>query len=107
MYPQPLGNLFTHRHRRIEAGHWILEDHADRTPPVLPRPPAGPSRRSLPSNNTLPPAYSPGGWGMRRIIERAVTLFPQPLSPTIPTFSPGLIAKLTPSTARTFPAFTL
>src|SRR5258708_3760456 len=31
MYPQPLGNLFTHCHRRIEAGHWILEDHADLT----------------------------------------------------------------------------
>src|SRR5436305_15282113 len=29
MYPQSLGNLFTHCHRWIETGHGILEDHAD------------------------------------------------------------------------------
>src|SRR5579863_4492715 len=35
---------------------------------------------------------------------RIVTLFPQPLSPTMPTTSPGKTSKLTPSTARTMPS---
>src|SRR5258708_4521505 len=38
------------------------------------------------------------------MIERAVTLLPEPDSPTIPSVSPGITLKLTPSTARTMPA---
>ena len=39
-----------------------------------------------------------------RNIERAVTLFPQPLSPTIPRVWPSHTSKLAPSTARTVPS---
>jgi len=41
--------------------------------------------------------------GSRRMIERAVTLLPQPLSPTMPSVAPRRSAKLTPSTARMMP----
>ena len=37
-------------------------------------------------------------------MERAVTLLPQPLSPTKPRVFPGWISKLTPATATTFPS---
>src|SRR4029450_3867948 len=37
-------------------------------------------------------------------IERAVTLLPQPLSPTMPRVAPGERSKLTPSTAFTVPS---
>src|SRR3954470_20131988 len=36
--------------------------------------------------------------------ESAVMLLPEPLSPTMPTVSPCITRKLTPSTARTVPA---
>src|SRR5574340_482515 len=41
-----------------------------------------------------------GSW---KIMDRAVTDFPQPLSPTRPSTSPFAISKLTPSTAWTSP----
>jgi len=50
-----------------------------------------------------PPTILPGG-GTRRIIERAVTLFPQPDSPTIPSVSPFLREKETSLTALTGPS---
>src|SRR5438046_1633230 len=37
-------------------------------------------------------------------IDRAVTLLPQPLSPTIPSVARGATSKLTPSTALTVPS---
>src|SRR5690348_4879724 len=40
----------------------------------------------------------------RRITDSAVTLLPEPDSPTRPSVSPGCTVKLTPSTARTTPA---
>src|SRR5262245_42485407 len=40
---------------------------------------------------------------MRRI-DRAVTLLPHPLSPTIPSVAPCAMSKLTPSTAFTVPS---
>ena len=39
--------------------------------------------RSMPSNRISPPTISPGGLSMSRMIERAVTLLPDPDSPTI------------------------
>ncbi len=39
----------------------------------------------------VPDFKKDGGDGSRRMIERAVTLFPLPDSPTIPTVSPLLI----------------
>ena len=38
------------------------------------------------------------------MIERAVTLLPEPDSPTMPSVSPAATVKLTPSTARTTPS---
>src|SRR2546425_2170968 len=46
----------------------------------------------------------PGGIGMRRMSERAVTVLPQPDSPTSPSVSPAASSKDTPSTARTTPS---
>jgi len=43
--------------------------------------------RSLPSNRMRPAAMRPAGLGSRRRIESAVTLLPQPLSPTKPKVS--------------------
>src|SRR5579885_2622806 len=40
---------------------------------------------------------------MRRMIESAVTLLPQPLSPTTPSTSPRSMCRLMPSTARAGP----
>ena len=45
----------------------------------------------------------PGRSTMRRI-DRAVTLFPQPLSPTMPRVRPAWSSKLAPSTALTVPS---
>ena len=56
-------------------------------------------RRSSPWNSADPPMTLPGGVGMRRMIERAVTLFPHPLSPTSPMKPPSFRSKLIPSTA--------
>src|SRR5688500_13616745 len=45
----------------------------------------------------------PGGCGTRPMIDSAVTLLPQPDSPTMPRVRPGSSLKSTPSTARTSP----
>src|SRR5699024_8600663 len=55
--------------------------------------------KSWPSNITFPPLISPGGLGIKRNKEVAVTLFPEPDSPTIPTFSFLFKEKPTPLTA--------
>ena len=43
--------------------------------------------------------------GSSRSNECAVTLLPQPDSPTSPSVSPGLMSNVTPSTARTTPSW--
>src|SRR3970040_501192 len=48
-------------------------------------------------------AMRPGGCGTRPMIESAVTLLPQPDSPTMPRVRPRSRRKSTPSTARTTP----
>ena len=55
-------------------------------------------KRSMPSNSTKPPVTRPGS-EISRMIEKLVTLLPQPDSPTIPNVSPRWIAYETPSTA--------
>src|SRR5262245_1585312 len=65
---------------------------------------AGSVRRSTPSNSTWPPAMRPGGCGTSPMIESALTLLPQPDSPTMPSVRPASSSKLTPSTARNSPA---
>ena len=61
------------------------------------------SRRSVPANLIWPETISPGGFGINLKTESAVTLFPEPLSPTIATVSPASTVKDTPSTALTIP----
>ena len=57
----------------------------------------------LPSKIISPSTIFPGGCGIRRSIDKAVTLLPEPVSPTIPRVSMTLRSKLTPSTAFTTP----
>src|SRR5688572_14522894 len=45
----------------------------------------------------------PGGCGMRPMMDSAVTLLPQPDSPTMPSVRPFSSLRSTPSTARTSP----
>src|ERR1700730_5181957 len=61
------------------------------------------ARRSTPSNRIFP-LILPGGSGMRRRTELAVTDLPQPLSPTIAIVSPASTVNDTPSTARFTPS---
>lgn len=60
--------------------------------------------RSSPRYNISPFTIRPAGLGTNRNIEREVTLFPLPDSPTIPRAWPFLRWKLPPSTALTTPA---
>jgi hypothetical protein len=50
------------------------------------------------------PASMRPGFATRRMIERLVTLLPQPDSPTSPMISPRSTWKSMPSTARTIPS---
>ena len=59
--------------------------------------------RSWPSNRISPPSIRPG-LAMSRMIDRLVTLLPQPDSPTRPMISPRSTWKSMPSTARTIPS---
>src|SRR5688572_5948686 len=61
---------------------------------------AGSSRRLRPSKLISPPAMRPGGCGISPMIDSAVTLLPQPDSPTMPSVRPDSTLKLTSSTAR-------
>src|SRR5215831_4716884 len=74
---------------------------------LLPRTARMPASSSLkrlrPSNTTSPLSMRPGGDGMRRMIDSAVTLLPEPDSPTSATVSPASMSKETLSTAVTLP----
>ena len=59
--------------------------------------------RSTPSRRMEPPTMRPGGSEIRRMSESAVTLLPQPDSPTIASVAPRPSEKDTPSTALTRP----
>src|SRR4249919_241265 len=59
--------------------------------------------RSTPSNRISPLSIRPGGFGIRRSTDSAVTLLPDPDSPTIASVSPGSRWNDTPSTAVTVP----
>src|SRR5262245_63255399 len=66
---------------------------------LLPAPPLLVGRRNQISPSTIRPGRS-----TILKIDRAVTLLPHPLSPTIPSVAPGFISKSTPSTAFTVPS---
>ncbi len=57
------------------------------------------------SKRASPSSIFPGGCGMSRRSESAVTLFPHPVSPTRPSVSPSARSKSTPSSAFTTPAY--
>ena len=56
-----------------------------------------------PSNRMRPSKISPGGMGMRRMTARAVTVLPEPDSPTSPKVSLRFTVKETRSTAVSLP----
>ena len=60
---------------------------------------------SLPWNRIFPLTILPGGSGIKRITERALTLLPEPLSPTRARVSPSFRFQFTPSTALTTPVW--
>src|SRR5690606_37126391 len=60
-------------------------------------------RRSTPSSSTVPLSMIAGGCGTRRVADRAVTLLPEPDSPTTASTSPRSMPKLTLLTALTTP----
>src|SRR5207237_9102978 len=63
--------------------------------------------RSLPLNIAVPLAMRPGGWGIRPRIDRVLTLWPEPGSPTIPSVSRGKTSYEMSSTAWTIPSSVL
>ena len=86
---------------RAVMGSWKM------TPMCLPRMPCMSVSlawtRSRPWNRISPSRIFPMGWGRRRTMDMAVTLLPQPDSPTMPTQEPLGTVKLTPSTAFSRP----
>ena len=98
--------------KALKRGHRLLEDEPI-SPPRIARISApvgvelgevdGGSPSASPAQPDLAALDLPGRSTMRRI-ERAVTLLPQPDSPTMPSVRPGCRSKLAPSTARTTPS---
>src|SRR5262245_26028182 len=67
----------------------------------------GSGTRSRPCQRIWPATMRPGGIGTSFKIDMAVTVLPQPDSPTTPTVSPRAIVRSTPSTACTMPSSVL
>ena len=63
------------------------------------------SKTFSPSKRISPLTTFPGGIGISRIIDRAVTVLPDPDSPTSPKVWPRSTLKETPSTAVKVPRF--
>src|ERR1019366_9255514 len=83
----------------LVIGSWkIIEMRSPRTSRIARSPR---SSKLRPSNSTAPDSMRPGGDATSRKIERAVTVLPQPLSPTRATVVPRGTSNDTPSTART------
>ena len=82
---------------RAVIGSWKII--ASRSPRRSESAAASSSRRLRPSN-VMRPVTSPGGQATRPITESAVTLLPQPDSPTMQSVSPGESENEMPSTAR-------
>ena len=100
-----LGDLLADRVHRVERGHRLLEDHRDLAAAQLRRiSRSSRSSRSRPSNMHLAAGDRAGRVGSRPMIDSAVTVLPQPDSPTMPSVSPRRDARSsTPSTARNTP----
>ena len=87
---------------RLVIGSWKIM--ASRLPRSLRISPSSSRTRSRFSNVTLPFTVRASRGGKSRMIESAVTLLPQPDSPTMPSVSPGNTSNETPSTARVTPS---
>ena len=82
-------------------GSWkIIEISLPRMPRMVA---SSTATRSTPSRRIEPPTMRPGGSATRRIRDSAVTLLPQPDSPTMASVSPRWSENDTPSTAFTSP----
>ena len=86
-----LDDLPAHRVDGVEARHRLLEDHRDLVAANFAHLLFGELQAGLFPANSIATRVDARGWhvGRRRRIESAVTLLPQPLSPTTPTDSPS------------------
>jgi len=84
---------------RIDRISSLLGASFARSTARSPAPPSAVGRR----NQISPSTMRPGRSTIRRI-DRAVTLLPHPLSPTIPSVARTFISRFTPSTAFTVPS---
>ncbi|MBB4232941.1 hypothetical protein GGD56_006841 [Rhizobium mongolense] len=73
---------------RIEGCHWFLEDHGDIVPANLPHFRIRTVEKVVSLEQHLPPVTT-AAFGNSLITDKAVRLFPQHDSPTIPRTSPG------------------
>src|SRR3954471_1898519 len=87
---------------RLVIGSWKIM--AMRLPRIARIAPSSRVSRSVPSKCTEPRTVRGSRGGKSRMIESAVTLLPQPDSPTMPSVSPGETSNDTPSTARVTPS---
>ena len=77
---------------RVQAGHRLLEDHGDAVAADVAHLRFGQRQQFLPSKRTEPETTRPLR-GSSRITDSAVTLLPQPDSPTRPSVSPGAMVE--------------
>ena len=87
----------------IQRAHRVLEDHRDPGASDLAQLVLGRGDEVVPSN-VAPPSNFAFGPRVSPISVIAVTVLPDPDSPTIATTSPGSTVNETPSTARTIPS---
>ena len=87
VYLERLGELPIDGEHRVQRRHRVLEDHGDPVAADLAHLVFAELRRSSPSKGSRP-TDAPGGLGMSRMRESALTLLPQPDSPTRPSASP-------------------
>src|SRR3954463_9797814 len=110
MQAQDLAELAADGHHRIERGHRLLKDHGDVAAAhgaqfvVVEREDVDPIEADRAADDAAggiggcppqrrriaPPTMRPGGSGISRISDSAVTLLPHPDSPTIASVSPRL-----------------
>ena len=89
---QRLGQLAPDRENRVQRGHRLLIDHGDLLAADLADLGVGQLQQVLTVEDDLAADGLAGRVGTRRMIDRALTLLPQPLSPTRLSVSPSSIS---------------